>query len=380
MGKIMKNAILLSFFLFAGRLLVWSNPVDNTPATLFSELVFDNNNNWTMEVLFPFGFTNDIDSVVFKVSGEEAKLNLTYPEGKIIGVLTSDSLSTPLVINRNGDKIIIYTYSKLASDSMIELSREDSIIFGDNTGATVAAPISGYSIMRNYCGYSDNSTTIDCLTKNPSLGAVNDTVGLSGTLKGYIYDTDNKPVTKLKVFVTGPTYFVFETPIFIDSTGAYTTKIFPTIWPLTKLTVRIMEFEGWSDSVEIEPLELNNICPDTVVIQNIHLKDNRYAITSVNNEILNTNDDLTLINYPNPFNPSTNFFVKIPSRLMDMRGTITIFNVSGQLIRTLPIQAGATAQWDGKDAAGSVMPSGVYYYRLNLDKTVMKTGSMILLK
>jgi hypothetical protein len=36
--------------------------------------------------------------------------------------------------------------------------------------------------------------------------------------------------------------------------------------------------------------------------------------------------------------------------------------------------------WDGRDAVGSVMPSGVYYYKLNVDKQVLRTGSMILLK
>jgi hypothetical protein len=376
----MKKVILVLLFLSSGQSCLWSNPIDNTPSTKFSELVFDKNNNWKMEIVFTFGYSRNIDSVVFKVSSGKAKLNISYPEGKTVGVITSDSLTIPLFINRDGDKIIIYTYSKRSNNPTIEFIREDSIIFGNNTGATVGAPVLGFSILRIYCGYSGNHTTIDCITKTPSIGIVNDTVGLSGTLKGYIYDMDNKPVTKLKVFPTAPSYFVLETPLFIDSNGTYTTKIFPTIWPLTRLTVRLMEFEGWSDSVEIEPLELKDIHPDTVIVQDIHLKDNRYVTTSVRDEILITNDELTLINYPNPFNPSTNFFVKIPTRMKSKTGSITIFTVTGQLIRALTIKDGITAQWDGRDAEGSVMPSGIYYYRLNLDKQAMKTGSMILLK
>jgi flagellar hook assembly protein FlgD len=141
-----------------------------------------------------------------------------------------------------------------------------------------------------------------------------------------------------------------------------------------------MWFAGWSDSVEIEPLALNDVHPDTVVVQDIHLKDSRYIATSVRKELPTTNDELTFINYPNPFNLSTNFFVKIPTGMKGKAESITIFNVGGQLIRTLALKGGVTVQWDGKDADGNIMPSGVYYYRLNLDRRAVKTGSMILLK
>jgi Secretion system C-terminal sorting domain/Viral BACON domain len=70
-------------------------------------------------------------------------------------------------------------------------------------------------------------------------------------------------------------------------------------------------------------------------------------------------------NYPNPFNLSTNIEFDIPSRT-DVR--LEIFNVVGQRVRLLiaePVSAGHhTVAWDSQSDHGSVVPSGVYFYRL----------------
>ena len=75
-------------------------------------------------------------------------------------------------------------------------------------------------------------------------------------------------------------------------------------------------------------------------------------------------------NYPNPFNPET----WIPYQLSkSAEVSIHIHNVAGHLIRTLdlglkPIGAYMTpstaAYWDGKNAAGESVASGIYFYTL----------------
>jgi hypothetical protein len=379
-NELLKKAMMFLPFLFSVQFFLWSNPIDGTPFAKFSELVFDKNNNWTIEISIS-SYVGSIDSIVFRISDKEARLNLSYPANRPqIGIITSERLTIPLLIHRDGDKIVIYTYSTNPNSPTTRLVRIDSVIYGNYPGATVGRPVSGYSIMRNSYRYSSNAITIDCITKSPSLGAVNDTLGLSGTLKGRIYDGDNKLVTKLKVLPASPCYFVLETPLSIDSNGAYTTKIFPTLCSPVSLTVRLVDFEGWIDSVEIEPFELMDIRPDTVVVHDIHLKDNRYIVTSIKSEVSRMNDELTLINYPNPFNLSTNFFVKIPDRLKAKAGNITIANLNGQLVRSIPIKESGSVSWDGRDDGGTIMPSGIYLYKLIIDKQVLKTGSMILLK
>jgi hypothetical protein len=70
-------------------------------------------------------------------------------------------------------------------------------------------------------------------------------------------------------------------------------------------------------------------------------------------------------NYPNPFNPST-------AIKFDMREkgpvTIKIYNVAGQLVRTLVNDvkdAGSySVPWDGRGAHGRALASGIYFYKM----------------
>ncbi len=77
-----------------------------------------------------------------------------------------------------------------------------------------------------------------------------------------------------------------------------------------------------------------------------------------------------LPNYPNPFNPET----WIPFELAESsRVTITIYNAAGQTVRALELgqlPAGTyrsrsrSAHWDGRNALGEPVASGVYYVRI----------------
>ena len=329
-----------------------------------------------MELAHSYSQTN-YDSVVILTTHSRARLNISIQHGTRIAVISSDSLTAPLNLNRDGDKIVISTYYKVGTTKIMG---GDSICYGDYPGASVGKPISGYSIMRIHCEYSMNFIEIDWLTKAPSLGIANDTLHCSGTLKGHMYDSDNKPVKRTRVLPMSPTYFVLQTPITIDTNGLYSTKIFPSICSPTKLIVRMVDFSGWMDTVPIEPFTLHDIHPDTVVLQDIHLKNNNYVAASVKGESLPAHDELAFINYPNPFNSSTNFFVRIPDKLNHPAGEITILNMAGQLIKSIFLKDGQIATWDGKDSDGNGMPSGTYFYKLTVNKRVLKTGSMILLK
>ncbi len=75
-----------------------------------------------------------------------------------------------------------------------------------------------------------------------------------------------------------------------------------------------------------------------------------------------------LQNYPNPFNPETTIGFDLP-RESEVR--LEIYNVHGQLLRTLfegALKAGAWQRvWEGRDADGNEVPSGVYFYRLQVN-------------
>jgi len=89
-------------------------------------------------------------------------------------------------------------------------------------------------------------------------------------------------------------------------------------------------------------------------------------------------------NYPNPFNSTTTIDFSIPDRGQAVPVTLTIYNAAGQRVISLvagELQAGQyRATWDGTDASGRVVASGVYHYRLSAGREFVETRQMTLLK
>jgi hypothetical protein len=85
-------------------------------------------------------------------------------------------------------------------------------------------------------------------------------------------------------------------------------------------------------------------------------------------------------NYPNPFNPTTTISFGLP-KAADI--TLDVFNVLGQKVRTLITghqDAGyKTFVWDGRDAVGKSVASGLYFYRLDAGD-FQQSKKMMLLK
>jgi hypothetical protein len=73
-------------------------------------------------------------------------------------------------------------------------------------------------------------------------------------------------------------------------------------------------------------------------------------------------------NVPNPFNPTTRIAYALPAETGTIPVALDVYDVSGRLVRTLvdgPGKPGAhVVSWDGTDAAGRPVASGVYFYRL----------------
>jgi hypothetical protein len=87
--------------------------------------------------------------------------------------------------------------------------------------------------------------------------------------------------------------------------------------------------------------------------------------------------------YPNPTNPFATFRIAIPALKTPEHYLLTIYNVRGQLVRSLAKgDVGKTGMvrkivWDGTDNMGTSVSSGVYYYRLNVGSKIRK-GSLVM--
>ena len=86
-------------------------------------------------------------------------------------------------------------------------------------------------------------------------------------------------------------------------------------------------------------------------------------------------------NYPNPFNASTSIKYTLPTRA---HIELTIYNIQGQLVRTLlsgeKLPGTYIVNWDGRNAIGRNVSSGIYFYQLEIPGGIQKTRKMLLLK
>ena len=88
-------------------------------------------------------------------------------------------------------------------------------------------------------------------------------------------------------------------------------------------------------------------------------------------------------NYPNPFNPTTTIAYTIGAADGTARTTLDVFNLLGRRVVRLVDEVQSpgtyTVVWDGRDAGGSRVATGVYLYRLTHgDRS--QTRKMVLLK
>ena len=129
-------------------------------------------------------------------------------------------------------------------------------------------------------------------------------------------------------------------------------------------------------SIAVQPLQYTVTVED---IQQLHVQLPELALSEIPVETQ------LLRNYPNPFNPET----WIPYRLAaDAFVTLTIYDVNGQIVRTLDIghQTAAVYEsrskavyWDGRNGVGEPVASGIYFYTLTAND-FSATRKMVILK
>jgi len=90
--------------------------------------------------------------------------------------------------------------------------------------------------------------------------------------------------------------------------------------------------------------------------------------------------ELTLANYPNPFNSATEIRFNLPG---DSRTSLEIFDIAGRLVKAIDfghVKAGLhSVRWNGTDNSGAAVSSGVYLIRLASENEVT-THRILLLR
>ncbi len=156
---------------------------------------------------------------------------------------------------------------------------------------------------------------------------------------------------------------------------------------------------GWKDTAQMLPGEVTRVIAkfdrEGLYVWHCHILSHEdhemmrpYYVGAMPSELQTAVDDTPAgtqppvvaleANRPNPFNPHTEIGFLVPRR---GRAEVTVYDTAGRVVRKLAdreFEAGRHALvWDGRDAGGSPVASGVYIYELRSGDLV-KSGKMTL--
>jgi len=105
------------------------------------------------------------------------------------------------------------------------------------------------------------------------------------------------------------------------------------------------------------------------------------AISPWEDPLLIPDSKILLINYPNPFNPTTTISFSIHEK---SKVELSIFNIKGQKIKTFTQEyyskGNHSTIWNGDDELGKPVSSGVYLYKLKVNGETEKVKKCLLLR
>jgi len=143
--------------------------------------------------------------------------------------------------------------------------------------------------------------------------------------------------------------------------------------------------EGWVELIPAGTHRSFAVAEKTIVV----LRNDRVYAFDPYDHAVDVDDDISTglpqtftvsQNYPNPFNPSTVIEYNLPYRSMV---NVTVLNVLGQRVVTLVNERQAAGPhqviWDGHNADGNEVASGIYFYRIAFDNSA-RTKKMLMIK
>ncbi|RLD59275.1 MAG: hypothetical protein DRJ01_11525, partial [Bacteroidetes bacterium] len=129
--------------------------------------------------------------------------------------------------------------------------------------------------------------------------------------------------------------------------------------------------------------------PEICSVKPKNFREFQQIVTDLENKLYETEEpsdeevvsaNVTLSNYPNPFNPTTTIKFSLPEE-SDIK--LSVYNVKGQKVKQLANNQFAKGQhtviWNGKDSNDKSVASGIYFYKISTGKeTTMR--KMLLIK
>ena len=319
------------------------------PQAYISEIYIDSLNNWYIELVFPEKPDEFLDSLFIETSSGTFKI-LNYKSIKessegwfpYLVVLSKENIKDSLTLNRSNDFVSIKSFLR-------NMELKDELIFGDRTGSDFNKLEIGCSIahIKNFNGHSGYYS----LDNSPTIGKNNDVYGVSGTIKGYLYNENNEPIPNsvIRGFIGN-----LET----DENGFFLGEVLSRTYQLDTFRIR----ENTAYKKYIYKCDTINITPDLTINKDLYL----FSVVNYNPyyEIVVTEFDLNV--YPNPFDEYLRVLIDIPSTTKLNNSLFSIYNSSGKLITSQKLITNRSIiTFTNEDFENQ--GSGIYFYTLIID-------------
>jgi len=161
----------------------------------------------------------------------------------------------------------------------------------------------------------------------------------NGTLSGLVSGIDGNPIPN--AVISAGDFVVFS-----GGDGSYNLSLQPGVWDVTCVV------DGYN----------TQIIPDVIISSLLTTTLNFNLMPVSNSDLLNPQSILKLSNpSPNPFSGNTSIsFSSKPGATTQA----AVYNLKGQLVRTLSELKSGNANWDGTNNRGLQCPNGVYIVRV----------------
>jgi hypothetical protein len=331
----------------------WAN-VFVPPGAQISELLWDENGDWQLEISYYYFSDGEItyDSVV--ISTREHRYLLTLPVTENfeqgIFILNKQQCADSFDINLLGDSIFIKTYD---NDYHYYSPEEHSLIFGDFPNSTIPKPNTGSSI-----ALVEGLNRWFVMDASPTLGQANTLEGCTGTIKGTVYNAKNETVNLMNRFALN---FDFRT----TETGSYSSNLTNGNHKLTYIAYDVSG-EDYFEWFTIEPIEIT-IEPDYVYENlGIHITDPNFLGIHKEPE----NHPLKI--YPNPAYQKLNIEMFLPLEGQNME--ILVLDMSGKEVARFMKSFAKNMELEWNEH----FPGGMYLFGFWTNNTLIQTEHVLI--
>ncbi|MBN1326327.1 MAG: hypothetical protein JW996_00080 [Candidatus Cloacimonetes bacterium] len=314
------------------------------------------NDNWWIELYDKLEIGSDeFELFRFTTTNSEVECPaVAFPDTILI---TQQDVNGNLIFDHSGDFL---RFSGLLDENWLFL---DEISWGNYPDANVNSPLPGQSLGRVILT-TEIRDDVAYLVKNsqPTPGEDPFNVNSKGLFTGLVQNQQDEPLAGIRIEYFPPYFLEYCT--YSQDDGSFAVELYGMNYYIGLYMDETLHI---SDYLSVEPEE---------TIFRGYIID---LPSEIDQQVI-TNHLPVLINYPNPFNPIT--MIRLQG-LENSSGSylMKIYSITGREINSLNLNfPDYTACWDGRDASGNKMPSGIYLGKVILSDNSSAECKFLLLK